>query len=202
MAYHRQINASETAMSAASTEATLDLTGIAVRALLLYSLAEFQTGHATTIRITARGTSFSIADDGRGHPIDRVVDGTPYVNFIYTHFDYPFESGQSSPVQQQGIGMSLVNALCSELALTVKKRDETLQLLFQDGKLQNRNRTKVKSEETGITVSATISPQLQRSGVATEQLQDWLLGGVLASSPTLKLFFNGRELKVHPQGDA
>lgn len=188
-------------MSDASTEATVDLTGIALRALLLYSLAEFQTGYATTIRITATGTSFGIADNGRGHPIDRVVDGTAYVNFIYTHFDCPFESGQSSPVQLQGIGISLVNALCSELALTVKKRDETLQLLFQDGKLQNKSRTKVESEETGITVSAKINPQVQRSGVAADLLQDWLLG-VLASNPTLKLFFNDRELKVRPQGNA
>jgi len=192
-----QINTSETAMSVTSTEARLDPTGLAVRALFLYSLAEFQSGHATTIRITAEGASFSIADNGRGHPIDRAVEGTPYLKFIYTHFDYPFESGQSSPIQLQGIGMSLVNALCSELALTVRKRDETLQLLFRDGKLHESNRTNVKSEETGITVSATISPQLQRDSVAVEQLQVWLLS-ILASSPSLKLYFNGHELHAQP----
>lgn len=188
-------------MNATPTATAVDLTGIAVRALLLYSLAEFQSGHATTIRITAEGTSFSIADNGRGHPIDRAVNGTPYINFIYTHFDYPFESGQSSPIQLQGIGMSLVNALCSELALTVKKRDETLQLLFKDGALQNKSRTTVESEETGITVSGTINPQLPRSGVAAERLEDWLLT-VLASSPALKLYFNNRQLRAHPQNDA
>jgi DNA gyrase/topoisomerase IV subunit B len=198
---HSQFNAIEAVMSATSTESNLDLTGIAVRALLLYSLAEFQSGHASTIRITAEGTSFSIADNGRGHPIGRVVNGIPYLKFIYTQFDYPFESGQRSPVQLQGIGMSLVNAMCSDLALTVKKRDETLQVLFRDGRLHDTTRMKVESEETGITVSATISPQLQRGGVAVEQLQDWLLD-VLACSPSLELHFNGRELRAHRQSDA
>ena len=188
-------------MSVTSKEARLDPTGIAVRALFLYSLAEFQLGHASTIRVTAEGTSFSIADNGRGHSIDRAVEGTSYLKFIYTQFDYPFESGQSSPIQLQGIGMSLVNALCSELALTVRKRDETLQLLFRDGKLYERNRMNMKSEETGITISAVTNPQLQMDGVAVEQLQDWLLS-VLASSPSLKLYFNGCELQASQQNDA
>lgn len=52
---HSPANTSEPVMSAAMPEAALDLTGTAVRALFLYSLAEFQSGHATTIRVTAQG---------------------------------------------------------------------------------------------------------------------------------------------------
>lgn len=48
-------------MSAAATDDPLDPTGIALRALLLYSLAEVQSGHATTIRFTAEGRSFSVS---------------------------------------------------------------------------------------------------------------------------------------------
>jgi DNA gyrase/topoisomerase IV subunit B len=183
-------------MSAASTEESLDPTGIALRALLLYALAEFQSGNATTIRVTAEGTSFSVSDNGRGHALDRAIDGSSYLKFIYTHFDYPFEPGQGAPVQLHGIGMSVVNALCSELALVVRKRDETLQLMFRDGKLLNSNRMRVASDETGISVSATVHPQLQRGGVAAEPLEAWLLG-VLAASPMLRLYFNGRLLQVH-----
>lgn len=171
-----------------------NLTSTAVRALMLYSLLEFQSGHATTIRVTAQGNTFSIADNGRGHPIDKSVDGTSYLKFIYTHFDYPFESGRSVPIQLQGIGMSLVNALCSELTLTVRKRDATLQLLFREGQLCESNRTDVASEETGTTVSACINPELQANGVATQQLEEWLLGALVAS-PSLQLFFNGRQLR-------
>lgn len=161
---------------------------------MLYSLLEFQSGHATTIRITAQGNAFSIADNGRGHPIDKSVDGTSYLKFIYSHFDYPFASGQSTPIQLQGIGMSLVNAMCSELTLTVTKRDATLGLRFVDGQLCESHRTELASAETGITVAACINPRLQPHGVATEPLEAWLLG-VLAASPSLRLFFNGRQLQ-------
>ena len=111
-------------VSHAATPDQHGLTADVVRALTLYCLAEFQSGHATTIRITAEGNSFSIADDGRGHAIERAIDGTPYLKFIYTHFDYPFETGQNAPVQLQGIGMSLVNALCSELIVTANYQPE------------------------------------------------------------------------------
>ena len=188
-------------MSAATPEPPLDLTAIAVRALMLYSLAEFQAGHVTTIRVTAEGTAFSIADDGRGHPIDRTLEGTPYVTFIYTHFDYPFESGRSAPIQLQGIGMSMVNALCSELSLTVRKRDETLHLVFRDGQLHSRDRMAKPSTETGITVAASIKPQLQSAAAGTRQIQEWLQG-VLAVSPSLRLFFNGVELQAPSPGAA
>jgi DNA gyrase/topoisomerase IV subunit B len=178
--------ASENPLSATTTELPPDLTATAVRALMLYSLAEFQSGNATTIRVTAEGNSFSIADDGRGHPIDRTLEGTSYLRFIYTHFDYPFESGRGAPVQLQGIGMSLVNALCSELALTVTKRDETLKWLFRGGQLHASHRVVVASEETGITVSAKIDPRLQGGSAATGPLEAWLL----------RLHFNGRELHL------
>ena len=181
-------------MIAADPAHPLDLTGIAVRALMLYSLAEFQLGNATTIRVTADGTSFSIADDGRGHPIEKTVEGVSYLNFIYAHFDYPFESGRAAPIQLQGIGMSLINAMCSELDLTVRKPDATLRLMFRNGRLHSRNRTEVLSMETGITISARIDAKLGGSGVASKQLEQWLLT-VLAASPTLKLFFNGRQLQ-------
>ena len=188
-------------MSTAATTVLPDLTGTAVRALMLYSLAEFQSGNATTIRVTAEGNSFSVSDDGRGHPIDKTVEGTSYLKFIYTHFDYPFESGRSASIQLQGIGMSLLNALCSELALTVKKRDATLQLLFRDGQLCESNRTAAPSEETGITVSAKIRSHLSGNTTAMDGLERWLLG-VLANSPSLVLFFNGRQLHAPPQAAA
>jgi len=162
---------------------------------MLYSLAEFQSGNATTIRVTADGAAFSIADDGRGHPIDKFVEGTSYLKFIYTHFDYPFEPGRSAPIQLQGIGMSLVNAMCSELTLTVKKRDETLQMWFRDGQLHESKRTAVLSDGTGIAVSETLGSQLRGSAVGTRELEEWLLS-VLATGPSLKLFFNGRQLTL------
>ena len=178
-----------------------DLTAEVVRALTLYCFAEVQSGHAATIRITVEGNSFTIADDGRGHSIDRTIDGTPYLKFIYTHFDYPFETGQNTPVQLQGIGMSLVNALCSELVVTVRKQEVTLQLTFLAGRLCGSELVNVSSAETGIVISGKVIFQTQKSGVGVQKLQKWLLG-LLAASPSLNLFFNGHQLHAPPKSDA
>jgi DNA gyrase/topoisomerase IV subunit B len=186
-------NSGELHVPATRPAAILDLTATAVRALTLYSLAEFQSGHATSISITAEGSAFSIADDGRGHPIDKTVNGTSYLKFIYTHFDYPFESTGRAPVQLQGIGMSLLNAMCSELTLTVTKREEKLELWFRAGQLHQSDRTAVDSEATGTAVAGKINSTLNANVGAIEQLQAWLLA-VLNANPSLKICFNGIEL--------
>jgi DNA gyrase/topoisomerase IV subunit B len=179
---------------AAPNQDPRDLAASAVRALVLYSLAEFQSGHATTIRITVEGTAFSIADDGRGHAIDRAIGGVPYLKFIYTQLDYPFNPVQGAPIQLQGIGMSFVNALCSELAVVVRKRDVTLRLWFQDGQLRGSERIELKSESTGNTISGTVSARFQRRDAGVEELRQWLLC-IVAASPSLTLVLNGRQLQ-------
>ena len=185
-------------MNSPNTSLQLDLAATAVRAFVLYSLTEFQSGNATTIRVTAEGSTFSISDDGRGHPIDKEIEGTSYLRFIYTHFDYPFVPAKSAPIQLQGIGMSLVNAICSELTLTVRKRQETLTMSFKDGQVRDRERISAENDETGITVSARLRPELPPGGAQTLQLEDWLRG-IVQAHPSLKLFFNHRELKAPPQ---
>lgn len=188
-------------MSTQNTDLPTDLTATALRALMLYCLAEFQSGNASSIHVTAEGTGFSISDNGRGHPIDKNVEGTSYLRFIYTHFDYPFEAGREAPIQLQGIGMSLVNALCSELKLTVKKHDAELTLRFNNGRLVHSTRTAAVSDETGITVSGRIATHLCSRGIDQERLEAWLLA-VLATAPTLGLFFNGRRLLPPPPSAA
>lgn len=97
-----------------------------IRALVLYSLAEHQLGHATTIRVTVNGNSFSVGNDGRGLAIARTVASAPYLKFIYNHFDSPFRLDEAAQVKLQGVGMSLVNSLCSELTVELRKPDAML----------------------------------------------------------------------------
>jgi DNA gyrase/topoisomerase IV subunit B len=188
-------------MPEASVPNPQDITACLVRALVLYSLAEFQSGHATTVRVIADGHSFSVSDNGRGHAIDRTVAGLPYLKFVYTHLDYPFEQPQGAPLQLHAIGISLVNVLCSELAVATHKRDVTLRMSFQSGRLCAYDIVNVKSAETGNAISGSLKPQLQRDGVDTQCLRQWLVG-LLTASPTLKLFFNGLELHALPRRDA
>ena len=180
-------------MNDTSAPDSLDITAQAVRALTLYSLAEFQSGHASTIRVSADGTSFCVADDGRGHAIARTVTGSPYLQFIYTHLDYPFAVGEGSPVQLHGIGMSLLNAMCSKLSVNVQKTDATLRMTYRDGHLCEEEHQDVPTGSTGTAVSGTINPTVQRGQANPECIEKWLLN-VLASNPPLKVHFNGKEL--------
>ena len=170
-----------------------DLAASALRTLVLYSLTQFQLGHATTIRVSLEGSAFGIAYDGPGHPLDKTLEGSPYLRFIYTHFDYPFEAGRAAPVQLQGLGMSLVHALCSTLQLTVRKRDETFTLGFRDGQEVARTREPEANAETGITISARLRPELPPGGTGSAALEAWLRG-LLQVHPTLRLYFNGQRL--------
>ena len=178
-----------------------DVTENVVRALVLYALAEFQSGNARTLRVSAEGTAFSVSDDGRGHAIDKTVAGSPYLPFIYTHLEYPFDAREGGPVQLHGIGMSLLNALCSELSVTVRKKTETLCMNYRAGRLHEELRVKNENEATGNTVSGKVSSHLQLAGTSVASIEHWLVG-VLAANAGLKMHFNGKELHASRTGAA
>jgi DNA gyrase/topoisomerase IV subunit B len=171
----------------------MDITAQAVRALCLYAVAEFQSGHATTLHVNAEGNSFSVADDGRGHAVDRTVAGAPYLQFIYTQLDYPFGAAQGGPVQLQGIGISLLNVLCSELFVTVRKPNKTLRLTYRNGQLCDQECVDSSAQSTGTAVSGRVNPALQVDPSDTDQIERWLVG-VRAANPAIKLHFNGKEI--------
>lgn len=166
----------------------------ALRTLVLYSLAEFQGGHATTLRVSANGERFAVADDGRGHAIARSVAGAPYLPFIYTHLDYPFAGG-AAPIQLQGLAMSLLNTMCSELDISVRKRNALLQMSYRHGELNTYQVTDVVSSETGNHVAATLDPRLSANAATVESADiDRWLRGLLLAHPTLQLWFNDQRL--------
>lgn len=181
------------------TPQPFDATGYVVRALLLYALAEHQAGQADEIRVRAEGASFSVSDNGRGHSINKVVDGSPYLNFIYGQLDYPMTGHLGGAIQLQGIGMSLINSLCSELSVEVRKSDQMLRLLFRHGQLMDRQVQAVNSKQTGNTISGTTALPLQGSCLDESWLEQWLCR-VAAASPSLRLSFNGRALRSGSNG--
>ena len=162
-----------------------------VQALVLYSLAEFQSGHCGRIRVETNGRSFSVEDDGRGHAIERTVAGHPYLRYVYTHFDFPFApvAPPLPAVQLQGIGMSLINALCSELAVIVRKPTKELHLLYRDGCLREERELQASSAFTGTAVAGLLVPDIT---VASEPaLRSWF-ETIKRSAPTLQLSVNGQ----------
>lgn len=189
------------ALTAASPPDQPNVTANVVRALVLYSLAECQLGHASTIRVTSRGRTFSVEDDGRGHAITRTVDGAPYLTFIYNHLDYPYEAGKAQAIQLQGIGMSLLNSLCSALHVTVRKHDATLSMVFEQGRLVSHEVSDATSENTGNAICGEVSAGIESRSVDEQALKDWLRA-IAATSPALHLYFNGQELRPNSRGDA
>lgn len=160
--------------------AEADAAGLAervVRALVLYALAECQSGHATTVTLRASGRAFSVADDGRGHGIRRTVDGAPYLDFIYGHLDYPFASGAGGTVQLQGLGMSLINALSASLRVTVRKPAETWVLGWRDGRL----------------AEGEVRDDLPGGPLDQARLARWL-ASVRQANASVRIVFNGTPL--------
>jgi DNA gyrase/topoisomerase IV subunit B len=172
-----------------------DIAGSIVRALVLYSLAEFQAGHAKTIRVTAAERSFSVGDDGRGHAVSRLIAGSPYLKFVYSHLEYPFDLDDAPPVQLQGMGISLINLLCSDLSVIIQKPDLTVRLSFRHGQSRGHETLAVISPATGNTVVGTVSSQFQARAIDTDALRHWCQS-ILAANPRLALFWDDVQLSV------
>ena len=102
------------------------------------SVDEALAGHATVIEVTLhRDASLSVADDGRGMPVDiHPEEGVPGVELILTRLHagakfserhYRFSGGL------HGVGVSVVNALSSRLEVWVKRGGREYNMYFADG---------------------------------------------------------------------
>ena len=102
------------------------------------SVDEALAGHASAIEVTLhRDASLSVADDGRGMPVDvHPEEGVPGVELILTRLHagakfserhYRFSGGL------HGVGVSVVNALSSRLEVWVKRGGREYNMYFAGG---------------------------------------------------------------------
>src|SRR3954467_7330311 len=91
------------------------------------SIDEAMNGHASNIVVTLHedGSSITIADDGRGIPIDKhpkTKKSAVEVIFTTLHAGGKFEAGNYKTAGGlHGVGASVVNALSKELVATVRR---------------------------------------------------------------------------------
>src|SRR5688572_13928300 len=109
------------------------------------SIDEVINKHATKVEVTLHkdGKSASVEDNGRGIPIDmmpKLKKSALEVVFTVLHAGGKFERGKNYAVSGglHGVGASVVNALSSELLVTVKRDGERHEMRFERGEPKSK----------------------------------------------------------------
>ncbi|MFA9476879.1 type IIA DNA topoisomerase subunit B [Phycisphaerales bacterium AB-hyl4] len=135
------------------------------------SVDEAMNGYATEIVLTLHkdGTSITVADNGRGIPVDihpkhkksalEIILGTLHAGGKFEHDNYKTSGGL------HGVGSSVVNALSKKLVATVKRDGHEWQMTFAAGKPQGKLKKVGSARGSGTTIyfhpDATIFPKTE-----------------------------------------
>ena len=181
------------------------------------SIDEVINKHATRVEVTLHkdGKTATVEDNGRGIPVDTMAKfkkSALEVIFTTLHSGGKFERGKSYEVSGglHGVGSAVVNALSSEMSVTVKRDGERYEMTFERGLATAKLKKLGGARGTGTTV--TFSPDDEIFGnklrfdpeLIGERLEakSYLHGGLeivltdgTASPPKTVTF-------VHPQGIA
>src|SRR5687768_6382881 len=115
-------------------------------------------GFASSIALTlhADGTSITIADDGRGIPVDKhpaTKKSALEVIFTVLHAGGKFEHGSYKTAGGlHGVGASVVNALSTELLASVKRDGSLWEMAFKRGQPSGPLKKAGAARGTGTTV--------------------------------------------------
>src|SRR3954467_14111554 len=135
------------------------------------SIDEAMNGYASNITVTLHedGSSITIADDGRGMPIDKhpkTKKSAVEVIFTMLHAGGKFEAGNYKTAGGlHGVGASVVNALSKELVATVRRDGAEWEMRFKQGQAVAPLKKVGPARGTGTTVffrpDATIFPKIE-----------------------------------------
>ena len=137
-----------------------------VREIVDNAVDEAMNGHATEIGVTlhADGTSVTVADNGRGIPVDRHPKfRKPAIEVILTtlHAGGKFEGkNYATSGGLHGVGASVVNALSKLLVATVKKNGSTWRQKYRFGKPVTRLQKVGPARGTGTTIYFHPDPKI------------------------------------------
>src|SRR6201988_3894627 len=139
--------------------------------ILHNSIDEAMNGYASNITVTlhANGSSITIADDGRGIPVDKhpkTKKSALEVIFTVLHAGGKFEHGSYKTAGGlHGVGASVVNALSSDLRASVKRDGSLWEMSFKRGKPVGPLKKAGAARGTGTTVyfhpDPTIFPKVE-----------------------------------------
>jgi DNA gyrase subunit B/topoisomerase-4 subunit B len=135
------------------------------------SIDEAMNGYASNIIVTLHedGASITIADDGRGIPVDKhpkTKKSALEVIFTTLHAGGKFEHGSYKTAGGlHGVGASVVNALSKELIATVRRDGAEWEIRFKQGHPVGAVKRNGAARGSGTTVffrpDATIFPKVE-----------------------------------------
>ena len=135
------------------------------------SIDEAMNGYASNIGVTLHkdGSSITIADDGRGIPVDKhpkTKKSALEVIFTTLHAGGKFEHGSYKTAGGlHGVGASVVNALSKELIATVRRDGAEWEIRFKQGQPVGGVKRNGAARGSGTTVffrpDATIFPKVE-----------------------------------------
>jgi len=135
------------------------------------SIDEAMNGYASNIVVTLHedGSSITIADDGRGIPVDKHAKAKKSaVEVIFTtlHAGGKFEAGNYKTAGGlHGVGASVVNALSKELVATVRRDGAQWEMRFKQGQPAGALKKTGAARGSGTTVffrpDTTIFPKVE-----------------------------------------
>lgn len=127
---------------------------------------EAMNGHASSILVTlhADGQSASVADNGRGIPVDvHPVHKKPALEILLTtlHSGAKFDNkSYSASGGLHGVGSSVVNALSTELTAIVKRGGAEYRQVYRRGKPRGPMERKGDARGTGTTIRFQPDPEI------------------------------------------
>src|SRR6478609_383450 len=135
------------------------------------SIDEAMNGHASNIAVTLHedGSSITIADDGRGIPVDKhpkTKTSALEVIFSTLHAGGKLDAGNYKTAGGlHGVGASVVNALSKELVATVRRDGSQWEMRFKQGAVVGGLKKLGAARGSGTTVffrpDSTIFPKVE-----------------------------------------